>query len=218
MRGAAAQAAQRRTTSSRLVGHDRPRRLRRLLSRTTLLVRGALAERPPVAAPAVKRRGACRAGAPGRRRRDRRLDHQARQGVGRRPDRRTACISRSAQRTTPARSITRGDELASGAARRGASRSRRFKRQPDEGEPTYAQKLEAGGPSEVDLDPTPQMQLSAAIRALSPHIGARAELDGRPRHDLASASSKTATDRSARGAAPTVGRRMTYEEFRRGLR
>jgi methionyl-tRNA formyltransferase len=82
-----------------------------------------------------------------------------------------------------------------------------------EGEPTYAHKLEAAD-RQVDLaDPEDALR---RIRALSPHIGARAELDGRP-----------VTIWQARledgellplEVQPDGGRRMTYEEFRRGLR
>ena len=82
-----------------------------------------------------------------------------------------------------------------------------------EGEPTYAYKLEAAD-RELDLaDPEAALR---RIRALSPHIGARAELDGRP-----------VTIWKARledgelvplEVQPEGRRRMTYEEFRRGLR
>ncbi len=82
-----------------------------------------------------------------------------------------------------------------------------------EGEPTYAHKLEAAD-RELDLaDPEDALR---RIRALSPHIGARAELDGRP-----------VTIWRARvengelvplEVQPDGRKRMTYEEFRRGLR
>ncbi len=82
-----------------------------------------------------------------------------------------------------------------------------------EGEPTYAEKITARD-RVVDLA-RPEDALRR-IRALSPHIGARAELDGRP-----------VTIWRARiddGALvplevqPDGRRRMTYEEFFRGLR
>ena len=82
-----------------------------------------------------------------------------------------------------------------------------------EGEPTYAHKLDAAD-RELDLaDPEDALR---RIRALSPHIGARTELDGRP-----------VTIWRARvedgelvplEVQPDGRRRMTYEEFRRGLR
>ena len=82
-----------------------------------------------------------------------------------------------------------------------------------EGEPTYAHKLE---PSDRQLDLADPEDALRRVRALSPHIGARAELDGRP-----------VTIWRARvedgelvplEVQPDGGRRMTYEEFRRGLR
>ena len=81
------------------------------------------------------------------------------------------------------------------------------------GEPVYAHKLE---PADRELDLGDPEDALRRIRALSPHIGARAELEGRP-----------VTIWRARvedgGLVPLVvqpdGRkRMTYEEFRRGLR
>jgi len=88
-----------------------------------------------------------------------------------------------------------------------------FARQPDEGV-TYAEKI---GPADRELDPSrPPDELLARIRALSPHIGARAELHGRP-----------VTIWKARvedGALvpvevqPEGRRRMSYDEFLRGLR
>jgi methionyl-tRNA formyltransferase len=82
-----------------------------------------------------------------------------------------------------------------------------------EGEPTYAHKLE---PSDRQLDLSDPEDALRRIRALSPHVGARAELDGRP-----------VTIWRARvedgklvplEVQPEGRRRMTYEEFRRGLR
>jgi methionyl-tRNA formyltransferase len=82
-----------------------------------------------------------------------------------------------------------------------------------EGEPTYAHKLE---PSDRKLDLADPEDAQRRIRALSPHIGARTELDGRP-----------VTIWRARvedgelvplEVQPDGRRRMTYEEFRRGLR
>jgi methionyl-tRNA formyltransferase len=84
---------------------------------------------------------------------------------------------------------------------------------PQEGEPTYAAKIEPGD-REVDLsDPVDSFN---RIRALSPHIGARAELEGR-----------RVTIWKARldggelvpvEVQPEGGRRMPYEAWLRGLR
>ena len=52
---------------------------------------------------------------------------------------------------------------------------------PQQGEATYAAKIEAAD-RELDLS-RPEESLNR-IRALSPHIGARGELDGRRLHDL----------------------------------
>jgi methionyl-tRNA formyltransferase len=85
--------------------------------------------------------------------------------------------------------------------------------QEQEGEPTYAHKLEA---SDRQLDLADPEDALRRIRALSPHIGARAELNGRP-----------VTIWRARvedgklvplEVQPDGRRRMTYEEFERGLR
>jgi len=82
-----------------------------------------------------------------------------------------------------------------------------------EGEPVYAHKLEPAD-REVDLaDPDDALR---RIRALSPHIGARAELDGRPvtiwRAHVEDGKLVPLE------VQPDGRRRMTYEEFRRGLR
>jgi methionyl-tRNA formyltransferase len=89
----------------------------------------------------------------------------------------------------------------------------RFERQPEEGV-TYAEKLT---PSDRELDWTrPPEELLNRIRALSPHIGARAELDGR---DVIVWRAQVADGRlEPLEVQPAGGRRMTYEEFRRGLR
>ena len=84
---------------------------------------------------------------------------------------------------------------------------------PQEGEPTYAAKIEAAD-RELDLS-RPDESLNR-IRALSPHIGARGELDGR-----------RVTIWKARledghlvplEVQPEGGRRMAYDAFLRGLR
>jgi methionyl-tRNA formyltransferase len=82
-----------------------------------------------------------------------------------------------------------------------------------EGEPTYAAKVTA---ADRHLDLSNPDEALRRIRALSPHIGARAELHGRP-----------VTIWRARSddgklvpleVQPDGGRRMTYDEFVRGLR
>jgi methionyl-tRNA formyltransferase len=84
---------------------------------------------------------------------------------------------------------------------------------PQEGEPTYAAKLE---PSDRELDLSDPVDADRRIRALSPHIGARAELHGR-----------RVTVWKARldggelvpvEVQPEGGRRMPYESWLRGLR
>jgi methionyl-tRNA formyltransferase len=89
----------------------------------------------------------------------------------------------------------------------------RLRPQPAEGV-TYAEKIRAED-RELDWSRPPQ-ELLNRIRALSPHIGARAELDGRP-----------VTIWRARvddgklvpvEVQPDGRRRMSYDEFLRGLR
>ena len=82
-----------------------------------------------------------------------------------------------------------------------------------EGEATYAHKLEPGD-RELDLaDPEDALR---RIRALSPHIGARAELDGRP---VTIWRARIENGRLVPlEVQPDGRRRMTYQEFRRGLR
>ena len=88
-----------------------------------------------------------------------------------------------------------------------------FRPQPEEGV-TYAEKI---GPADRELDWTrPVPELLNRIRALSPHIGARAELHGKP---------VTVWRARIEGGKlvpvevqPEGGRRMDYEAFLRGLR
>jgi len=88
-----------------------------------------------------------------------------------------------------------------------------FEPQSDEGM-TYAEKLTAAD-RRLDLS-RPPVQLVRSVRARSPHIGARAELDGR------GVTIWTAcVDQGVFvpvEVQPDGGRRMTYDEFRRGLR
>ena len=89
----------------------------------------------------------------------------------------------------------------------------RFEPQPEEGA-TYAEKIR---PEDRELDPdAPAQELVNRVRALSPHIGARAELHGRP-----------VTIWRARvedgklvpvEVQPDGGRRMDYQAFLRGVR
>jgi methionyl-tRNA formyltransferase len=88
-----------------------------------------------------------------------------------------------------------------------------FEPQPDEGA-TYAEKLTAAD-RQLDWSRPPD-ELLNRIRALSPHIGARAELHGRPviiwRARLDDGRVEPLE------VQPAGGRRMTYAEFLRGLR
>jgi methionyl-tRNA formyltransferase len=88
-----------------------------------------------------------------------------------------------------------------------------FVPQPDDGV-TYADKITAADRA-LDLSRPPDETLNR-IRALSPHIGARAELHGRP----VIVWSATIEDGEVRPVEvqPEGKRRMTYEEFLRGLR
>jgi methionyl-tRNA formyltransferase len=88
-----------------------------------------------------------------------------------------------------------------------------FTPQPEEGV-TYAEKI---GPADRELDwSRPAEELQNQVRALSPHIGARAELHGRP---------VTIWGARVEGGElvpvevqPNGRRRMSYDEFLRGLR
>src|SRR5688500_5360448 len=84
---------------------------------------------------------------------------------------------------------------------------------PQEGEPTYAAKIEAAD-RELDLS-RPEESLNR-IRALSPHIGARGELHGR-RVTIWRARLEGA-ELVPLEVQPEGGRRMPYEAWRRGLR
>ncbi len=85
---------------------------------------------------------------------------------------------------------------------------------PQEGESSYAEKI---GPEDRLLDwSRPAAELHNRIRALSPHIGARGELHGRP--VIVWRSRLTPEDLELLEVQPEGGRRMTLEEFERGLR
>ena len=85
---------------------------------------------------------------------------------------------------------------------------------PQDGEATYAEKI---GPEDRLLDwSRPPEELHDRIRALSPHIGARGELHGRP---VIVWRSRLDDDRlEILEVQPEGGRRMTLDEFERGLR
>jgi len=85
---------------------------------------------------------------------------------------------------------------------------------PQEGEPTYAEKI---GPADRELDwSRPPEELHNRIRALSPHIGARGELHGRP---MIVWRSRVVDGRlEILEVQPEGRKRMALEEFERGLR
>jgi len=84
---------------------------------------------------------------------------------------------------------------------------------PQEGEPSYAAKIE---PADREVDLSEPRESLNRIRALSPHIGARAELHGR-RVTIWRARLEGG-DLVPVEVQPEGGRRMTYEAWRRGLR
>jgi methionyl-tRNA formyltransferase len=85
---------------------------------------------------------------------------------------------------------------------------------PQEGEATYAEKI---GPADRELDWTqPAEELHNRIRALSPHIGARGEVHGRP--VIVWRSRLVDGNLEILEVQPEGGRRMAFEEFERGLR
>ena len=88
-----------------------------------------------------------------------------------------------------------------------------FTPQADDGA-TYADKISAAD-RELDWEAPPDEQLNL-VRALSPHIGARVELHGRP---VTIWKARVAGGRlEPLEVQPGGKRRMTYDEFMRGLR
>jgi methionyl-tRNA formyltransferase len=88
-----------------------------------------------------------------------------------------------------------------------------FVPQPEDGV-TYAEKITAAD-RELDWAAPPEETLNR-VRALSPHIGARAELDGRR---VIVWKARVEDGRVVPVEVQPEGRRrMTYEEFRRGVR
>jgi methionyl-tRNA formyltransferase len=88
-----------------------------------------------------------------------------------------------------------------------------FTPQPSEGV-TYAEKI---GPADRELDwSRPAGELLNQVRALSPHIGARAALHGRP---VTIWSARVEDEKLVPvEVQPDGGKRMDYEAFLRGLR
>jgi methionyl-tRNA formyltransferase len=85
---------------------------------------------------------------------------------------------------------------------------------PQVGEPTYAEKI---GPADRELDwSRPAKELHDRIRALSPHIGARGEIEGR---QLLVWRARLDGDRlELLEVQPEGGTRMSYDAWLRGLR
>jgi len=81
-----------------------------------------------------------------------------------------------------------------------------------EGEPTYADKITAAD-RELDWS-RPARELHDRIRALSPHIGARGEIDGH--RAIVWRSRLRDGELELLEVQPEGGRRMTYDEFLRG--
>lgn len=93
-------------------------------------------------------------------------------------------------------------------------RDRIYRPQPDEGV-TYADKITAADRA-LDLSRPPE-ELVNRVRALSPHIGARAQLRGR---DVTVWHARVGVDGSFEPleVQPAGGRRMEYDAWLRGLR
>ena len=88
----------------------------------------------------------------------------------------------------------------------------RFTPQPSEGV-TYAEKI---GPCDRELDLSDPERAARVVRALSPHIGARATLHGR---DVIVWRARVVDGQLVPLEVQPAGkRRMTYDEFLRGLR
>ena len=139
--------------------------------------RATLAQRPPVASSALERGGPGRAIADGRRCRDRRDDPRDGQGAGRRPDPGAARVPRRAGWTMPATCTRRRRRSRSSCSTRCSPTPSLSSRPQAEVGVTYADRI---GPDDRVLDLSrPARELVDLVRALSPHIGARAELEGR---------------------------------------
>jgi methionyl-tRNA formyltransferase len=87
-----------------------------------------------------------------------------------------------------------------------------FEAQPEDGA-TYAEKI---GPADRELDLSDPEQAWRTVRALSPHIGARASLEGRP---VTIWKARLEDGRFVPvEVQPDGRRRMSYDEFLRGVR
>ena len=85
--------------------------------------------------------------------------------------------------------------------------------EPQQGESTYAEKIT---PADRELDLTDPLDAWRRVRALSPHIGARAELHGR---QVTIWSARLENGTLVPEIVQPAGRnRMSYDEFVRGLR
>ena len=90
----------------------------------------------------------------------------------------------------------------------------KFRQQPEDGV-TYAKKI---GPSDRVLDlERPARELVDRVRALSPHIGARTELHGRPVTVWRARVGEDGTFEPVE-VQPDGGRSMSYQAWLRGLR
>jgi methionyl-tRNA formyltransferase len=86
--------------------------------------------------------------------------------------------------------------------------------EPQDGEPTYAEKI---GPADRELDwSRPPKELHDRIRALSPHIGARGEVEGRS--VIVWRSRLDGHRLELLEVQPEGGKRMSYDAWLRGLR
>ena len=175
-------------------GHDRRRRLRRADPVEPARPR-ELAERAPVAAPALARSSADRARDHGRGRGKRGVRDPPRGGARRRADRRLAATFSIGGDTTAGDVYAEAARLAPELIDEALAND---SFSPQVGEPTYAEKI---GPADRELDwSRPPKELHDRIRALSPHIGARGEVEGRARDRLARPARRR-PPRAARGAA-----------------
>ena len=109
--------------------------------------------------------------------------------------------------------LRRAGEVAPGLLDQVLDGDAEFRPQPEEGV-TYAEKLTA---ADRELDWTrPPEEVVNRVRALSPHIGARGDLDGR---DVIVWKARVVDGAvEPLEVQPEGRRRMSYDEFRRGLR